>query len=57
MIDNTPIRDEKCGPPFMHTALMTALELNYIKIVQNLFLFANTQVKILVISDNWLQNY
>ena len=30
MIDNTPMRDEKRGPPFMHTALMTALELNYI---------------------------
>ena len=27
MIDNTVLRDEKRGPPFMHTALVVSLEL------------------------------
>ena len=29
VIDNTAIRDQKCGPPFMHTALMMTPDLNY----------------------------
>ena len=37
MIDNAPRRDEKRGPPFIHTALMTALEINYIKLFKIYF--------------------
>ena len=29
MIDNTAMQDQKCTPPFMHTALITTLDLNY----------------------------
>ena len=29
MMDNTAIRDEIFGPPFMHTALSVVLMLNY----------------------------